>query len=348
MDAQRSWSPRGLLLRARAHLDAVRDGARRELDEKVRTDTHPRLTTVTAVARRVLAAPAPDVWALLPEVPLDAAVPTFVVPGTPVGAVGEVRCVLRWRRDGALVGTLHELLAVVPGHTRVQRERQELQTLVTTTTVDPLPDGSCRVAVWFAFQTARRGADAARTRMEVVPRRQLALLADRLAGAPAVPAVLEPHDESDLDGHELMVSTTVPATPEAVWAVVRPAEAARLDVADPDAVTFTVPGTPAGEIGEQICVVATWRPPVREAAVLEVIAQDPGRSFAVRSLSAPHLLAQAVVLEAVPGGTEVTVVVSLQEHAPVLAREAARRWDAAEAYLARMRDAVGSSAAGGA
>ena len=105
-------------------------------------------------------------------------------------------------------------------------------------------------------------------------------------------------------------------------------------------------GTPAGVIVEHICLVATWRPPVREAAVLEVIAQHPGRSFAVRSLSAPHLLAQAVVLEAVPGGTEVTVVVSLQEHAPVLAREAARRWDAAEAYLARIRDAVGSSAAG--
>ncbi|WP_421742991.1 hypothetical protein [Cellulomonas sp.] len=341
MGAQRPWSPGGLLLRARAHVDAIRDDVRRDLDERIRTDTHARLTSVTTVVRRVFDVPAPDVWALLPDVPLGPdALPTFVLPGTPEGEVGEVRCVLKRRSDGALAGTLHELLAIAPGHTRVHRETREHQSLVTTTTVQPVSDSSCEVAVWFTFQTSRRKADEMRLRMEVVPRLQLDRLSDHLAGTPTGPALVEPHDESDLDGTELVVSTVVPTNPAAVWAVVRPAEQARLDLDDPDAVTFTVPGTPQGEVGEQICLVARWRPPVREAAILEVIAQDPGRSFAVRSLSAPHLLAQAVVLKAVPGGTEVTVIVSLQEPARVLAREAAGRRAGAEAYLARVREAV--------
>lgn len=322
-------------------MDAIRLDAQRDLAEKIRTDSHPRLTNVTTVVRRVVDAPAPDVWALLPDVLLGSDVlPTFVVPGTPAGEVGELRCVVTRRSDGALAGTVHELLAIVPGRTRVHSEAQQYQDFVTTTTVEPVSETACEVAVWFTFQTSRKKAETSRRQAEVVPGLHLDRLVDHLAGVPAPPTVLVPHDESDLDGTEIVVSSIVGAPPAEVWAVVRPAEQARLDQDDPDAVTFTVPGTPAGQVGEQICLVARWRPPVREVAILEVIAQDPGRSFAVRSLSAPHLLAQAVVLDAVPGGTQVTVIVSLQDHGPVLARESARRRAAAAAYLARIDEAV--------
>ncbi len=313
------------------------------MPEKLRTDTHRTLTNVTTVVRRGFDRPAAEVWALLPDALLGAdEMPTFVVPGTAVDDIGEVRCLVRRRGDGALVGSLHELLAIVPGHTRVTREVRQLP-LVTTTTVEPTSDTSCEVAVWLTFPSIRKEAEEMRARMAIVPRVQLDELTDRLAGLPPVATRRTQHDESDLRSAEVHVRDTLPATPADVWAVVRPAENARLDQADPDAVTFTVPGTPAGEVGEKICLVARWRPPIREAAILEVIAQESGTSFAVRSLSAPHLLAQAVVLKAVPGGTEMTVTVHLHEHEPVIEREAATRRAAALAYLDRVREAVALS-----
>ncbi len=321
----------------RSYLRVTRDSVRAERDEQLRTDTHRTLTNVTTSARRVLDAPADAVWALLPDVAYGPdVVATFVVPGTPTGEVGECRCVLTRRPDGALVGVVHELLAIEPGRARVYQERQEHQNLVTTTTVEPASDLSCEVAVWFTFQTSRKAADEMRARAQAIPRGQLDRLADHLAGTPATPAETRSHDESDLVGGEVLRSAVVDASVEAVWAAVRPAEQARLDTDDPAAVTFTAPGTPRGEVGEQICMVVTWTPPAREVTMVEVVAEDPGRSFTVRSLSTAHLLTRTVVVKPVAGGTEVSVLLRMLEHEARLKRLLAERSAGVEAYLDRI------------
>ena len=266
---------------------------------------------------------------------------TFVVPGTPAGAVGEVQCtVLR-----VPTGRGGQLLQVVERVEGVRFAGRALSLGIRHVETATVADG---LLSWEAVVETQEPL-AAQVRALVQQRvaghlaRIATLLDGAVPGEQVVPFVTSCDDRSALVDVEVHVSADLRVSPEVAWAHLRDARTVAFASSDPTATSFTVPGSRQGEVGELVCVLAGTPDGGRGATFQQVVGMDPGRSIVTRALSvvAEHAWERELRVEALPGGgSRVTHHVRV----PVHRRQAAATrgaWTAdAQRYLAAIETAL--------
>jgi len=256
---------------------------------------------------------------------------TFVVPGTPVGLVGERRISLSGGRGRPISGAIVERIAMDPGRRLVTRG---LKTEVeVTTTVEPLNSGICVLTYGVRGPSRFGRLDEHRETVARSLDRRLLRMSAYVTGQaipPDEPQVWSPDLSDHLPGR-VVVTGTVSAPPGVVWSAARIAGGSVVDRAAPRSATVaTIPGTPAGEVGEQICI-ASYDPPFVE--VIEVTAQEAGRSLAVRYLTAATPVDKTVTLTPNGDGTDVTITIEFVAVPERLADQTARMRHVADVFL---------------
>lgn len=266
----------------------------------------PDLAPVPIVVERALpvAAPAEVALGVLAD-PASASLQVsepgafgFVVPGTPAGAVGERRVVVvpdPWSH--ALLGVVSDVVEVVPGRRVVVMPRGAGRPLRRTLTADPTGPDSCVLRVALDAHAPADGVALMHETLAPELDHALAAVAHHLGvGPPPAP----PHESVVLRNIRrdderrawrtaavphvtvtVHASAVVPAAPLRVWLAVTDARHDHWWQPDPDAVAFTVPGTPAGRPGELRCVVRYGGGGL-EATFAETLAVDEGQAFVTR------------------------------------------------------------------
>ncbi|MBX9244055.1 SRPBCC family protein [Actinotalea ferrariae] len=289
----------------------------------------PDLTTVPLVVERALhvAAPAERALAVLAD-PASTAFTAgepggfgFVVPGTPAGAVGERRVVVHpdpW--SSALIAAVADVVDVVPGRRVVVLPRGAGRPLRRTMTAEPTGPDSCVLRVALDAFAPASGIALMQETLGPELEHALAAVAHHLGvGPPPAP----PHESVVLrnirkdDERRAWRSAGVPrvtvrvhasvdvaAPPLRAWLAVLDARHDHWWQHDPDAVAFTVPGTPSGQVGELRCVVAHGSSGL-EATFAETVAVDEGAAFVTRDRGF-FAGVRTTWVEPATGGTRVT------------------------------------------
>ncbi|WP_146929830.1 hypothetical protein [Cellulomonas xylanilytica] len=331
--------------RGRAAVERWRD------DQRLRAVQRLPLVQVRVREQVALPASAATIWSLVGDTGNDAAVVgpshvrTFVVPGTPAGAVGELRCTVLRRPDGSWAGHLLQVVERVEGVRFAGRALSlGFRHLETVTVADGL-------LTWEAAVETQQPVAA---QVQALVQRNVAGHVARIAAvldgdAPAedtVPFVTSCDDRSALVDVEVSVSADLRIPVDVAWAHVRAARSVALESADPTATSFTVPGSPQAEPGELVCVIAATSDGGRAATFQQVVGQEAGRSVVSRSLSvvAEHAWERELRVEPIPGGARVTYRVRV----PVHRRQAAATratWTAdAQRYLGAIESALVAAA----
>ena len=266
---------------------------------------------------------------------------SFTVPGTPAGRVGERQCTLSHRFDGALIGRVEEITDLVPGSRIVARSLSTMHLSagaleISAGTVGGA--GSCRLTYEMSAEVHPDQAPAFRVDARRAARRMLARAAHALDGRPLVLEPGPPARQPD-SRHEAREVVLVVAHAEVecsapagrVWDFVLAASNDRLDSFDPEAISFGLPGAPAGGVGELRCVIVHSVTGALVAMVQEVTGIDPGRSFVTRSRSLTHAARTTTVVEALGNGTRLSTRLELEVH-PDEAGSAQRRFTAGAAH----------------
>jgi hypothetical protein len=309
-------------------------------------EQHAQLPEVPVVIgeERHLPHPADAVWSLLtgPDDQLGgpSRVQTFRMPGTPADVVGEVQCVVVRRPDGAWLGSIGEVVEREEGVRLVQRSWTTTHTHVETLTV--APDGDDRCTLRWDIETIAHPGTAVAARDELVAslRTLLARIEGQLAGRPVVEV---PSPSTGCSGTgpivevEVVLSRSVPATAEAVWALI--GGAAGITLLEPSWSGFTVPGSRSDEVGELVCLVPAVRVQGSVARFWQVVGLLPGRSRVVRGLSLAPQHAAELELSVVPeaGGARATFRAASPVHQDQARAERRRLTRAGEQYLERLR-----------
>ncbi|WP_199422400.1 SRPBCC family protein [Actinotalea solisilvae] len=289
----------------------------------------PDLTPVPIVVERALpvAAPAEVALGVLAD-PASAAFQVsepgafgFVVPGTPAGAVGERRVVVvpdPWSH--ALLGAVSDVVEVVRGRRVVVVPRAAGRPLRRTFAAEPTGPDSCVLRIALDAHAPAAGVGLMHETLAPELEHALAAVAHHLGdGPPPAPpreGVVLRNIRRD-DEHRAWRAAAAPRVTVTVHAtVVVPAPALRVWLAvtdarhdhwwqpDPDAVAFTVPGTPPGRPGELRCVVRHGGGGL-EATLAETLAVDEGEAFVTRDRGFFSGV-RTTWLEPVAGGTRVT------------------------------------------
>lgn len=324
--------------RGRAAVDRWRDDQRQRAVQ--------RLPLVQVRVREQVAVPgsAAEIWRFVSDPGNDGAViggshvRTFVVPGTPAGAVGELRCTVLRRPDGTWAGQLLQVVERVGGVRFAGRALSLGHRHLETATV---ADG---LLTWEAVvetqePLAGQVEDVVRRSVATHLSRIAALLGGEVPQEPVVPFVSSCADRSPLVDVELEVSADLRVSPDVAWALVRDARSAAHESSDPTATSFTVPGSPRGQVGELVCVIVSAPDGGRVATFQQVVGQEPGRSVVTRTLSvvAEHAWEREVRVEALPDGARVTHRVRVAVHRRQVAATRATCTADAQRYLAALR-----------
>ena len=271
------------------------------------------------------------------------------VPGTPVGEVGERQVVIvPW--PAGYVTTVREVVA--RGPERIVTRTSAPSGLLSSFAVEPLGPETCRLFHVRSVAVTAQLADQLRATVPQGVRWALASIAHHVAGAPAVgppPGASTAEDRSrraaelralhtraGVQRTATEASIEIDAPPPVVWALVSDArhEPAAPDRAD--TVCFTVPGTPAGAVGELRCRVHGTAERAT-AELSELVALDIGRMLATRQVAPGiHDRVTTVMLEPVGTRSRVTCRVELVDHDPAPAARERRRAEL-EAYLGGIR-----------
>ena len=270
---------------------------------------------------------------------------TFVVPGTPAGAVGEVQCMVLRRPDGSWAGQLLQVVERVEGVRFAGRALSlGYRHLETATVADGL-------LTWEAVvETEEPLAGQVRTAVQKSVAGHLARIAALLDGdvpqEQVVPFVSSCDDRSALVDLEITVSADLRVTPEVAWAHVRDSRTVALESSDPTATSFTVPGTRQGDVGELVCVIVGTPDGGRIATFQQVVGGEPGRSTVTRALSvvAEHAWEREVLVDPLPDGARVTHRVRVPVHRRQVAATRATWTADAQRYLGAIEAALVASA----
>lgn len=279
----------------------------------------------------------------------------FTVPGTPAGQPGERQVVVRLRADGAMIGTLREVVELVPGRRLVTRELSGEPQMVRTFTAEPLGESACRLRYERAIDAPRRELRLVRAQAPSAVRYTLALVAHHAGGAP----LREPEPESrELRRHREQLeqqtwahaqmplsqstvhsSADVAAVADRVWEAILDVGNDRLASADPDAVSFTVPGTPSGAIGELRCVVRHLSHRALVGSFAETVAVEPGRALVLRNRSTSHSTSTTFTVVPTTAGTRVDARMEVEDH-DASGRSRSSYREILDAYLTGIRRLV--------
>lgn len=310
-----------------------------------------RLPTVEVRVRQQVAVPvsSAELWRFVSDPANDAAiigsshVRTFVVPGTPVGAVGELQCTVLRRPDGSWAGQLVQVVERVEG-TRFAGRALSLgyRHLETATVADGL-------LTWEAVVETQQPL-AAQVHALVQQRvaghvgRIAALLGGEVPREQVVPFATSCDDRSALVDVDVSVSADLRVSPEAAWARVGDARNVAFESPDPTATSFTVPGARQDEVGEVICVIEATADG-RAATFQQVVGRTPGRAIVTRALSmvAEHAWERELSVEPLPDGSRVTHRVRVRVHRWQAAATRARWSGDAQRYLAAIETALVAS-----
>lgn len=291
--------------------------------------SRPDLTPVPLVVTRSLAvrAPAERAFAVLADpanAPLRTGSPAsfgFVVPGTPAGMVGERRCVVVPSTFGtALVGAVSDVVEVVPGRRLVLMPRGPGRPLRTTLAAEPTGPDTCVLRVSVHATAPAAGTALIDELHGAELEHDLAAVAHVVAGGPppgpVVEGVLAKRMRTADDRAAWQLATAprttitvhaavdVPVPPVRAWLAVADARGDRWWDHDPDAVSFTVPGTPAGRVGELRCVLRHETGGLG-TAIAEVLAVDEGRALVTRDRGHQPGV-RTTWVEPAPGGSRIT------------------------------------------
>lgn len=283
----------------------------------------------------------------------DPAALSCAVPGTPAGAVGEWQCTFSHRFDGAMIGRVEEVTALVPGSLVVARSLSTMHLWAGALELTADGDRSCRLAYEVSAEVHPEQAEVFSAEASRAARRVLSRAAHALDGRPLV---LEPaapprgpnpgHESREVAVIVALAAVECSATAEHVWTFMLNPSNDRLDSPDPDALSFRVPGTPAGGAGELRCVIVHTAGGALVAMLQELIAIDRGRSFVTRSRSLTHAARTTTVVEALASGARLTTRLEIEVH-PDEAESARRRFTAgAVHHLEAVRGRLESSADG--
>ena len=227
-------------------------------EQRERFDEHERepLLLVSVREHLEIARAAALVWrfavdpgdaALLGE---DPAALGFTVPGTLAGQVGERQCLFTHRVDGALIGSVEEIVDLVPSARIVARSLSTMHASAGALEVAELDDRSCRLTYELTAEVHPEQEQAFRDEASRTARRMLARVAHHLDGVPLELAPLplarplDPrHAELELVVVVARAMVDTAAAPGRVWAFILDASNDRLNSADPDAIACSVPGT---------------------------------------------------------------------------------------------------------
>lgn len=304
---------------------------------------HERRPVITVHVREQVAVPhsAAELWAFVTDPANDREllgpqhVRSFTVPGTPRDEVGEIGCVVVRLSDGAWRGFLSQTEERVEGLRLVVRSLSDTHERVDAVTV---ADG---LLTWeVTADTHPESADAIRAGLAEHVGRCVALLAGEALSHPVTTYEPRCGDASTLVDLEVTAALDVRHSPQAAWAVVGDAAAVALETNDPTAVSFTVPGSRRGEVGELVCVIQETAAGGRMATFQQVVGRTPGRSIVFRGLSAvaEHAWEREVCVDPAPGGARLSsrVRVPVHERKRSATRYAFTR--GAERYLAVIAD----------
>lgn len=296
-----------------------------------KVQAHLRRPLVTAHVCEQVAVPrtAAEIWAFVTDPGNEGAilgaqhVRSFVVPGTPAGAVGEVLCTVVRQGDGSWKGVLGETVERVEGVRLVVRVLSEGHGHRETVTV---ADGELTWEV--AAETHPEHVEALRPRLSAALVEHLGRIAACMTGqvAPEVDAPCVPRcaDGGSIVDIEVTAAIEIASSAEDAWELVADAERVALESSDPSAVSFTVPGSRRGEVGELVCVLVDRVGGGRAATFQQVVGLRPGRSIVLRSLSGvpEHAWEREVVVEPLPIGARLThrVLIPVHRHERVSAR----------------------------
>lgn len=315
-----------------------------------RYDRHARMPVVPVVVRDEvrLSHPAAAVWALVTdparehELAAPAHVRAFTVPGTPVGAPGELQCSVVRRADGAWVGLLTETVERVEGSRLVLRVLSAPHSHRETIELVADGDVGCVLRWEVAAEGHRRSAAAQSAALAQELHHQLGRVAVALVGRPVAEPWTSRHlccATDPLEDVDVTVDLSVPATPDAAWRVVSDADHFALDSSNPGASSFTVPGTPRAEAGEIVCLLTRPVGPGVTSMFWQIVRVEPGRSVVARSLSTDpmHAMDREVAVEPDGDGARVTFRVHVRMHGSDARRERRRLAEVGEDYLERVR-----------
>ncbi|WP_182112724.1 MULTISPECIES: hypothetical protein [unclassified Actinotalea] len=297
-----------------------------------------------------IAAPAADALRVLVDPASTPAIEgpdtfTVLVPGRPVGAVGERRCFVRPVGAGAaLSGSLQEVVEVDPGRRWASVDLSGSMRLRRSVTAEPVSPDTCLLRV--AIEGV--GPDGVARHLEgalgPLLDHDLTAAAHLVAGWPPPPPPepnamlrrIRAQDEQALwrlvrapretvRAHDVVRTS---AAPVRAWLAVADARNDCWDDPDPDAVSFTVPGTPPGQVGELRCRVHHGSTGI-DGHIAEVMAVDPGEAIVVRERG---LVAAVRTTWVAPdgAGTRITREVVVDSPTPEATRlrlaEDLRRW----------------------
>ncbi len=245
----------------------------------------------------------------------------FVVPGTPVGMVGERRCaVLPAPFGAALVGAVSDVVELAPGRRMVIMPRGPGRPLRTTLSAEPTGPDSCVLRVDVDATAPAAGTAYIDEFYGAELEHDLAAVAHVVAGAPRPGPVVEgvlakrmriadeqaawqvtSRPRTTITVHAIV---DVPVPPLRAWLAVIDARGDRWWQHDPDAVSFTVPGTPVGQVGELRCIVRHTNGGL-DTAFSEVLAVEEGHALVTRDRGFQPGV-RTTWVEPAPGGARVT------------------------------------------
>lgn len=238
---------------------------------------------------------------------------------------------------GALIGRVEEITDLVPGSRIVARSLSTMHLSAGALEISAGTmggDGSCRLTYEMSAEVHPDQAPAFRVDARRAARRMLARAAHALDGRSLAqePAPLARQPDSRHEAREVVlvvahaeVERSAPAG--RVWDFVLAASNDRLDSFDPEAISFGLPGTPAGGVGELRCVIVHSVAGALVAVVQEVTGIDHGRSFVTRHRSLTHAARTTTVVEALGNGARLRTRLELEVH-PDEADSAQRRYTA--------------------
>lgn len=287
------------------------------------------------------------VWAFLADdarkhVPCGPAhVLGFTLPSALGAGAGEVGCCVQRRTDGAWIGWLSEAGESLEGVRDVAISVSDPHDLRQTLTLWPDGDDACILRYDIDKDSHDSTVEKERALLGEEIRRRITRITAALAGD-ELEEQWSATERCTADRHvdvDVSVDVLVRATPEAVWAVV--ADAGRFALAQPDdeVVSFSVPGSARGQVGELVGLLTS--PGRRGSIVLlwRVVGLLPGRAVAWRALSTDpgHAARREISLEPDEAGVRVTFRVQAPAHRSHVRTVRRRQRAVAERYLAALR-----------
>ena len=207
-----------------------------------------RLPLVQVRVREQVAVPLPsaEIWRFISDPANDgpivggAHVRTFVVPGTPAGAVGEMQCMVLRRPDGSWAGLLQQVVERVDGVRLAGRALSLGYRHLETATV---ADGLLTWEAVVEMRQPRAGQVHALVQRTVVEHldRIAVLLRGEVPREQAVPFVTSCTDGSAIVDVDVTVSIDLRVPAEVVWAHLRDARTVALASSDPTATSSRCP-----------------------------------------------------------------------------------------------------------